>query len=110
MSEELTKRVKRKLNITWEDEETNARVDDIMASVDPWLRHKLGITDAGFDFGTPGTERDLFLACCLYEWNHISRDEFEENYKRTIANVRAVHAVAYYLAEQEAATDGEAEA
>ncbi len=110
MSEILVRAVKRKLNITWEDSETDARVDDIIDSVDPWLRHKLGITDADFDFSTPGTERDLFLSCCLYEWNHISRDEFEENYKRTIANVRAVHAVAHYLAEKEAATNGEAEA
>lgn len=108
MSEILVRAVKRKLNITWEDSETDARVDDIMDSVDPWLRHKLGIADANFDFSTPGTERDLFLSCCLYEWNHISRDEFEENYKHTIANVRAVHAVAHYLAEQEAATNGEA--
>ena len=108
MSEQLTKQVKRKLNITWEDEDTNARVDDIMVSVAPWLIHKLGIADAEYDFGTPGTERDLFLSCCLYEWNHIPRDEFEENYKRTIANVRAQYEVKHYLAEQEAATDGEA--
>ena len=91
MSEGLIRRVKRKLNITWDDEATDARVDDIMVSVGPWLIHKLGISDADYDFDTPGAERDLVLACCLYEWNHISRDEFEENYKHTIADVRARH-------------------
>lgn len=101
MSETLTRQVKRKLNITWEDNTTDARVDDIMGSVDPWLRHKLGIADAEFDFGKPGTERDLFLSCCLYEWNHIPRDEFEENYKHTIADARAMHLVAHHLKEQE---------
>lgn len=110
MSETLTLRVKRKLNITWEDSVTDARVEDIMESVNPWLRHKLGIADAAFDFDTPGTERDLFLSCCLYDWNHISRDEFEENYKHTIADVRAVHLVEHHRKEQEAAADGEAEA
>jgi hypothetical protein len=107
MSALLTARVKRKLNITWEDEVTNARVDDIMDDVDPYLRHKLGVS-AEFDFSTPGTERDLFLSCCLYEWNHIPRDEWEENYKHTIANLRDRYAVENYLKEKEAQTDAEA--
>lgn len=105
MSELLTNQVKRKLNITWEDEDTNARVDDIMSSVGPWLVHKLGLTDKEYDFSKPGTERDLFLSCCLYEWEHIPRDEFEENYKHTIADVRAIHSVEHYLKQQEAAND-----
>lgn len=104
MMELLTKLVKRKLNITWEDEETNARVDEIMSDVDPYLRHKLGVS-AEFDFSNSGTERSLFLSCCLYEWNHIPRDEWEENYKRTIANLRARYEVEDYLKRQEASTD-----
>ena len=107
MSELLTQQVKRKLNITWSDEDTDARVDDIMHSVAPYLKHKLGAS-AEFDFSAPGTERDLFLSCCLYEWNHIPRDEWEENYKHTIADVRARHEVENYLREKEAA-NGEAE-
>ena len=101
MSELLTQQVKRKLNITWEDDETNARVEDIMNSVDSYLRHKLGVS-AEFDFSAPRTERDLYLSCCLYEWNHIPRDEWEENYKRTIADVRARYEVENYLKKQEA--------
>lgn len=101
MSETLVQQVKRKLNVTWEDPTTNARVEDIMSSVTPWLKHKLGITDAAFDFSAVGVERDLFLACCLYEWNHIPRDEFEENYKHTIADARAIYSVAYYQNQQE---------
>lgn len=105
MSELLTKQVKRKLNITWEDEDTDARVDDIIGDVGPYLRHKLGITDPEFDFSAPGEERNLFLSCCLYEWNHIPRDEWEENYKHTIANVQQVHEVKNYLKEKEAGTN-----
>ena len=103
-SELLTRQVKRKLNITWEDENTNARVDDIVGSVSPYLIHKLGLP-AMFDFSTPGTERDLFLSCCLYEWNHIPRDEWEENYKHTIADVRVRHEVENYLGAWEGITD-----
>ena len=99
--------VKRKLNITWEDPTTDARVADIMDNVTPYLAHKLGVAK-GFDFSAPGTERDLYLSCCLYEWDHTPRDEWEANYARTIANVRAQHEVAAYL--KEVAADGDEEA
>lgn len=107
MSEELTRQVKRKLNITWDEEDTDARVAEIIGDVTPFLEHKLGVP-SGFDFSAPGTERSLFLSCCLYEWNHIPRDEWEENYHRTIANVQARHEVAAYRKEQEAGTNAEA--
>lgn len=97
----LTAQVKRKLNITWEDADTDARVAEIMADVTPYLLHRLGITDAAFDFSAPGMECDLFKACCLYEWNHVPRDEFEQNYRRTLAYVRDRHTVAYYAAQEE---------
>lgn len=99
VTEKLTSQVRRKLNITWNDTETDARVAEIIESAIPFLIHKLGITDSEFDFSVPGTENDLFKALCLYEWNHASRDEFEENYRGTIANVRAQHEVNYYKAQ-----------
>lgn len=92
MSEELFNQVKRKLNITWEDEETTARINDIINSAIPDLKHKLGITEAAFDFSVSGAENTLFLAYCLYEWNHCL-NEFDENYSRMIAQVRAVYEV-----------------
>lgn len=96
VTEKLTNQVRRKLNITWNDAETDARVAEIIESAIPYLLHKLGITDPDFDFSAPGTENDLFKSLCLYEWNHASRDEFEDNYHRTIANVQDQHAVKYY--------------
>ena len=95
MSEELFNQVKRKLNITWEDEETTARINDIINSAIPDLKHKLGITDAAFDFSVSGAENTLFLAYCLYEFNHCL-NEFDENYSRLIAQVRAIYEVNYY--------------
>lgn len=96
VTEKLTDQVRRKLNITWNDPETDARVAEIIESAIPFLIHKLGISDPEFDFSVPGTENDLFKALCLYEWNHIPRDEFEANYHGTIANVQAQHVVKYY--------------
>ena len=102
----LIDQVKRKLDITWVDEDTDRRVADIMDAVSPVLQHKLGITDPEFDFSKPGRENMLFLALCLYEWNH-SANEFDENYSNEIAQCRAVHEVAYYQAqESEGESDG----
>ena len=95
--------VKRKLNITWEDEGTDNRVQDIIQSAIPDLSHILGIADPEFDFAEPGVENTLFLAYCLYEFNH-SLHEFADNYANLIAQTRAKYEVAHYL-ENEANAD-----
>lgn len=92
----LYEQVKRKLDITWEDEDTAARVKKIIDAAIPDLKHKLGITDDDFDFSVSGSENLLFLAYCLYEWNH-ALNEFDENYARMIAQVRQKHEVAKYM-------------
>lgn len=102
----LLGQVRHKLNITWDDDDTTARIEEIMASAIPDLRHKLGIVDPDFDFSAPGAENTLFLAYCLYEWNHALSD-FDLNYERMIAQVRAQHEVAYHLAYGEDGEDAE---
>lgn len=97
----LIDQVKRKLNVTWSDVDTDARIADIMDSVAPALRHKLGITDPKFDFEEPGMEKTLFLNMCFYEWNH-SANEFDDNYANEIAQCRAIHEVESQESEGEA--------
>lgn len=92
MTGELFSQVKRKLNITWEDDDTNARVTDIIGSAIPTMKHKLGIADPDFDFSELGMENNLFKAYCLYEYNHCA-NEFDDNYANEIAQVRAIHDV-----------------
>ena len=96
-NETLFAQVKRKLNVTWEDDDTTARIEEIIASAIPDLKHKLGITDDNFDFSVAGTEHNLFINYCLYEWNH-SLPEFDDNYANTIAQCRAKHEVNNYFA------------
>lgn len=98
MTEALLAQVKRKLNITWSDTDTDARVTDIIQSAIPALIHKLGIADPNFDFCKAGMENDLLKAYCFYEWNHCL-NEFDENYANNIAQVRARHEVDYYEEE-----------
>lgn len=104
MLETLFEQVRRKLNITWEDEDTDARVEDIINSAIPTLIHKLGITDKDFDFSVAGQENRLFLAYCLYEYNHCA-NEFDANYAQDIAEVQAKNDVAYYLSKKESANE-----
>jgi hypothetical protein len=104
MTERLVAQVKRKLNITWNDDDTTNRVQDIIQSAIPALKHKLGIADPDFDFANPGMENDLFKAYCLYEFNHCL-NEFDANYANDILQVRAKYEVEDYLANE--VVDGE---
>lgn len=99
---DLLEQVKRKCNITWEDDDTDARLDDIIKSAIPTMLHKLGISDPSFDFSQSGEDNDLFLSFCFYEWNHAAND-FDLNYERMIAETRAKHEVEAYLESGEEA-------
>ena len=102
----LIDQVKRKLNITWSDEDTEGRLNDIINSAKVKLSFKLGISDAEFDYSAAGQENMLFLALCLYEWNHAASD-FDHNYANDIAQCRAYHEVQQYLSALEGDSDGE---
>ena len=92
----LLSQVERKLNITWNDEETTQRLTEIINNAIPDLIHRLGIATSEFDFSKSGVENNLLLNYCLYEWNH-SLNEFFDNYAETIAQVRARNEVAQFL-------------
>ncbi len=93
MPDSITAQVKRKLNITWSDEDTEARVSDIIEEAKSVISHKLGITDpATFDFSVPGIENVIFKAYCLYLYNHCE-NEFDNNYLDDILQARAIHEV-----------------
>lgn len=95
----LFREVKRKLNITWDDDETSAKIEEIIESAIPDLIHRLGITDPYFDFSAHGPEKSLLKNYCLYEWNH-SLNEFFDNYADSIAQIRAKNEVKSFEKEQ----------
>ncbi len=103
----LFSQILKKLNITWSDTETNARIEEIIDSAIPDLIHRLGITSSEFDFSKSGVENNLMLNYCLYEWNH-SLNEFFDNYAESIAQIRAQNEVKEFL-ESEEYTDAETE-
>ena len=93
MTDLLFEQVKQKLNVTWSDDETDARIKTIIKNAIPSLKHRLGISNDNFDFS--GEENTLFLAYCFYEWNHCI-NEFEDNYSMMIATVRDRHIMEHF--------------
>ena len=83
----LVDKVRRKLRVTYRDNEVDERIDEIMEQADSDLRSMLAITERSFTFEDGGTEQALFLAYCFYEWND-ALDDFEVNYAEKIAKCR----------------------
>ena len=84
--------VKRKLNITWEDNYTELKVKDIIEDAKIALNHKLG---SDIDYSKPGMERNLFMNYCLYSWNDCL-DEFDKKYMNEIYQIRDIYEVKQY--------------
>ena len=95
MSDKLFEQVKRKLNITWSDEDTDKRVRDIIDDAIVTVSDKLGIGNT-YDYSVSGREHNIFLAYCFYAYNN-AEDEFDKNYETDILQLRAKRDVDYHM-------------
>jgi hypothetical protein len=86
---ELIKSVKRHLNITWDDDDTEEKLLDKMLDAEIALNHILG---AETDYSAPGMEHQLFLNYMLYDWNDCI-NEFETAYRAEIYRIRHINSV-----------------
>lgn len=84
ITDEQLSQVKRRLNITWSDEDTDAKVKDYMGDAQVWMDEKLGMK---MDYFTPGQHRTLYMNYVLYLWNGCA-NEFEQAYMREINELR----------------------
>lgn len=82
--------IKRHLHITWTDDDTDARVTEIMCDAEAALNHKLG---AVIDYFSPGQERQLYKEYCLYAWNDCL-EQFDTAYRAEIMQIRHKYEVA----------------
>lgn len=92
VNEHLKEKVKNKLSITWDDDNTERRIETMMEDAEIELNHILG---AEADYSAPGMERSLYLNYCLYIWNGI-KEEFKKTYIRDIYMVRHRNEVKEY--------------
>ncbi len=79
--------VKRKVNVTWEDSTTNARLEDVVGIVSPRLSSLLGYDSDHEYASTDGEAWGLFLNACLYEFSD-AWDDFVTNYEHEIMSCR----------------------
>lgn len=87
--EELLAKAKRKLNITWSDETTDARVKDAIEAARPRLAHLIGV-DAWSGVLESGEELGLLMEAVFYAFNDAS-DEFARNYAPDVLRLRMKH-------------------
>lgn len=73
---DLLERVKRKLKVSWSDDDTDIELADMIEDTKVDLNQLLG---AEIDYSAPGPARDLFLNYCLYKYNGCG-DEFKNVY------------------------------
>lgn len=88
----LLQDLKDKLNITWDEEETNRKLKKIIRDATITMNYKLG---AKIDYFEDGPEHNLFLNYCMYAWNNCT-NEFDDNYLNEIYQIRQKYEVLNY--------------
>ena len=77
--------IKRKLNITWDDEMTDKRVDDVIETAGAALGRAIGLDIS--DAESMSRLERLLANACFYEWSN-ALDEFWLNYADEIQRAR----------------------
>lgn len=90
--------VRRKLNVTWQDEETEQRLCEVVDSVSSRLASLVGYDDLHVFSPDDGGAWGLFLNGCLYEFSD-AWDDFTVNYEREIQSVRLLNLGGGYRAQ-----------
>lgn len=79
---------RRKCKITWNDDDTDTRVMEMVENAVPTMIHKLGMGSlTAEEFLKPGLVKTLFENYCLYDWNNMV-NEFDRNYREDILTAR----------------------
>lgn len=81
--------VRRKLNVTWDSDETDARLSQVVETVSPALAHRLSWPRSHAFSPDDGEAWALFLNACLYEFSD-ALDDFWANYAQDVRAARAV--------------------
>ena len=91
--DKLLQEVKDHLNITWDEEETNRKIERIIKDAIATLNWKLG---AKIDYSEEeGQEHNLLLDYCMYAYNQCT-NEFDNNYFNEIMQIRQQYEVIQY--------------
>lgn len=83
VDEQLLVDLKAKLQITWDDSETN-RV--LTLSINNGKRFFNELCETQFHFAEGSIEHELLMERCRYDWNNAI-DEFEPNFKAVLSRL-----------------------
>ena len=89
MEDVLLQLLRNELYITWDDEETNMKLERIILNAIPTMNYKLG---SEIDYSEDGIAQNLFINYCVYVYNGCS-NEFDINYFNEIMQVRLMYEV-----------------
>lgn len=103
VADETLAAVRRKLNVTWDDEGTEARIEDVIDAVSVPLAKRCGLP-ADHVFAKTDPEFALFLNACLYEFSD-ALDDFWDNYAPDIAAAHWENAIGEAISDGEATSD-----
>lgn len=99
---DLLARVKRKLKISWSDDDTDSEVMDMIEDTESELNKLFG---AEIDYSAPGPARNLFMNYCLYKHNNCA-DEFKKVYLADIITLQNQYAVEREMQDADGEEEG----
>ena len=86
----ITAAVRRKLNVTWTDADTDDRISDVIAKSEATMRRLCDCPDDATKWDAE--DIGLLLDACLYEFSNAA-DDFRVNYADAIQSCRIKHLV-----------------
>lgn len=101
MAHDYTDELKRKLNITWDDAATDARIADILAQAPDIIATRLGLpipegSTASDAIAADPEAHALLISYCYYAWNH-AEDAFWQSYLMDVYTIQNRLAVDAFL-------------
>lgn len=93
--------VRSKLNVTWDSDVTDARLELVVDTVTPALNGRLGFESSHEFTRNDGEAWGLFLNACLYEFSD-ALDDFWVNYGAAIRSCRLLNVGGDYTEDADA--------
>ena len=97
MNDTLIELLRNELYITWEDDETEVKLQRIVKNGNKARDYKLG---GNINYNEAGLEQELLLAYCVYAYNGCL-NEFDEAYQNNIMQIRHKYEVQQYMGDKD---------
>lgn len=97
MNDSLIELLRNELYITWEDDETEIKLQRIVKNGIKAMDYKLG---GNINYNEAGLEQELLIAYCVYVYNGCG-SEFDEAYQNDIMQIRMRYEVKQFKGDRD---------